>query len=152
MLRISIVILSCISMGGCAALAQMQEQQAEQQQEIQNRLAALTSEQRDAVERCSSETIGRMNTLRLAQQAASEQGESPATRLNQQSMDESVRSLTGAEGADEYTAISQCLDNPYYYETIPSPPAINVQSPPVGGQSLWEQCLEAQAAGAAVCN
>lgn len=135
--------------------SQMQEQPADQEtapeQEMQDRVADLTPEQRDAVEQCSSLATGRINALRLAQQTAAEQGESAATRMNQQSFQQGLRSLLGADGADERTVVSACLENPYYYETIPSPPPQSPQTRPGGGQSLWEQCLAAQAAGAAAC-
>lgn len=155
MLRILVVILSCLGFAGCSVIAQMQAKRAAQQQVIRDRLGGLSPEQRAAVEQCSSLTIGRMNTLRLAQQVEAEQGESAASRMNEQANQRAINSLVGSDGTD-YAVISDCLDNPHYYETIPtSPPMASPTAPhaaaPAGGMSSWQQCMEAQAAGAAAC-
>jgi hypothetical protein len=108
--------LVCLNVSGCQALAEMAAQQEAQRQAQeaqwqaalnaqQARIAALTPEQRDAVQRCYSTAVGRINTLRNAGQGGN------------------------TYGMNDYTVTDACLNNQYYYETIPAP-AVVINTPP----------------------
>lgn len=108
-LNLVLASLLCVPLAGCQALAEMQEQQRAQQQAVEDnlraRIAELTPEQRDAAQKCSSIAEGRINALRNARQGA------------------------GTYNMNDYTVVDACLNNPYYYETIPAP-AVVINVPP----------------------
>ena len=105
-----LMAVACLSLSGCQAMAEMQAQQAARQQAIadnlRDRVAQLSPEQKDAVQRCSSIAVGKIGALRNAGQGAS------------------VYSM------NDYTVVDSCLSNPYFFETIPAPAVVvHVPSP-----------------------
>lgn len=133
MFRTIILVAVVVSLSGCEAMAEAARQQEEQRQAqeaaLQSRIAQLTPEQKDSVQRCYAESVGRIKTLRNAGQGAS------------------------TSGMNDYTVVNACLNNPYFYATIPAP-AVVINTPPPspdGGLSLYQQCLAAQAVGAGAC-
>ena len=125
----------CILLSGCQALAEMRAQHEAQRQaredNFQERVAALTPDQKDAVQKCSSIAVGRIAALRKAGQGA------------------------GTYGMNDDAIADACLDNQYYYEVIPAPTgAVNAASPQPArddGMGLHQQCLAAWAVGAGIC-
>jgi len=106
-----VVTVVCFNLTGCQAIAEMQAQEAARRQAIEDnlraRIAQLAPQQKDAVQRCSSIAEGRINALRNAAQGG------------------------GTNGMNDYTVVDACLNNPYYYETIPAPAVVvNVPPPP----------------------
>ncbi len=162
MLRTTIVIsVVCLATTGCQALAEMQQQQQAQQQAIvdslQTRIDALTPEQKATVQQCSALAGGRLNALHEAAQSANVANMTGRARMNSMAAEQAANSLMGTpDDANEYAVVNACLDNPYYYETIPAPSngdagASQSSSNQDGGLSSYQQCLAAQAAGAATC-
>lgn len=130
-----VALAACILLSGCQALAKMRVQQEAQRQatedDLRDRVAALTPEQRNAVQKCSSIAVGRVAALRNAGQGA------------------------GLAGMNDYTIADACIDNQYYYEVIPAPTAVINTPPPQrardGGTAVSQQCLAALNAGVAAC-
>ena len=129
-------IVACFLLSGCQALANMRAQQEAQRQatedDLRERLAALSPDQKDAVQKCSSIAVGRVAALRNADQGA------------------------GLAGVNDYTITDACLDNQYYYEVIPAPTVVINTPPPQrardGGMASYQPwCLAAQAAGVGAC-
>jgi hypothetical protein len=102
--------LACILLSGCQALADMRARQEAQRRasedSLRERLAALTSDQKDAVRKCSSIAVGRFAALRKAGQGA------------------------GTYGMNDSTITDACLENQYYYQMIPAPTAVASPPPP----------------------
>jgi len=108
--RCVLMIITCLTLAGCQALAQMQAQEAARQQAVDDnlreRIAQLSPEQKDTVQKCSSISAGRISALRNAGQGG----------------------ITN--GMNDYTVVDSCLSNAYFYETIPAPAVVvNVQPP-----------------------
>jgi hypothetical protein len=112
MVRMLVLTLVCLNLVGCEALTQFNtglqaglqgttpQEQAQREQGLRDRVAALTPEQKDAVQRCYSESVGRIKALRNANQGAS------------------------TNGMNDYTVTDACLNNHYFYATIPAPRAV----------------------------
>jgi hypothetical protein len=104
-----IMTAAYLNLAGCEAIARAQAEQAAQRQayedNIRERVAQLSPEQKDAVQKCSSESAGRINTLRNAGQGGA------------------------FNGWDDYALVNACLGNAYYYSTIPAP-AVVINVPP----------------------
>ncbi len=102
--------VGCIVLSGCAAMAQMAAQQrAEQRAEraqLRAEIAALSPQERAMAEQCSSMSIGRIRALRIA-------GQGEYTF-----------------GANTFSIVQACINNPYYFETIPKPTAVTVRQAP----------------------
>lgn len=111
-----IMTVACLTLTGCEAIAEMQAQQRAQQQAVEDnlraRIAALSPEQRDAAQKCSSISEGRINALRNAGQGA------------------------GTYNMNDYTVVDACLSNPYYFETIPAPSVVINVPPPRQQQQM----------------
>jgi tRNA-dihydrouridine synthase len=108
-----VAMLIALNVSGCAAMAEYAAQQEAQRQAqidaLQARIAQLTPEQKDKVQQCSSIAAGKIQSLRMAGQAAA------------------------TYGMNEFTVASNCVDNPYYFQTIPNPPTqVIVNAPPPG--------------------
>ena len=102
-------LLACILLSGCQAIADMRAQREAQRQanedNMRERLAALTPDQKDAVQKCSSIAGRRIAALRNAGQGA------------------------GTYGMNDYAIADACLENQYYFEMIPAPTVV-VNAPP----------------------
>ena len=116
MLRTLVVAtLICVNVSGCAAMAEAARQQAAERQAqedaLRARIAELTPEQRDNSQKCAAIAVGRINALRMVNSQAA------------------LPYLWMSDSA----VVRNCLNNPYYYETIPQAPTqVIVNTPPPG--------------------
>jgi hypothetical protein len=123
---LALVSLLSLTLSGCEALAQAAAQQRAQQQAVEDdlraRIAQLSPEQRDAVQRCSSIAVGKVAALRNAGQGG------------------------GTYGINDYTIVDACLRNAYYYETIPAPATV-INVPQQQQQNRQYNCVTQEIGG-----
>jgi hypothetical protein len=98
MTHMFLVAVLAANLIGCASLTAMQNSYQERERETQARIDQLSPEDRDKVGKCVAVAEGKIATLRNSGQAGIEYA-----------------------AANELSIANDCLNNPYYYASIPNP-------------------------------